>query len=80
MLLARWIVRSVPLEIVESSGGEKVPTRGKPGLEQPGRLRGDKVSDQLNARPCGGMYCSWRWSNELLKLHSFCVVAHPVFV
>ncbi|GFU76021.1 transposable element Tc1 transposase [Trichonephila clavipes] len=28
---ARWIVRSVPLEIVESSGHEKVPTRGKTG-------------------------------------------------
>ncbi|GFV19325.1 transposable element Tcb1 transposase [Trichonephila clavipes] len=28
---ARWIVRSVPLEIVGSSGHEKVPTRGKPG-------------------------------------------------
>ncbi|GFX29979.1 transposable element Tcb2 transposase [Trichonephila clavipes] len=31
VLLARWIVRSVPLEIVESSGHEKVPTRGKTG-------------------------------------------------
>ncbi|GFV71534.1 HTH_Tnp_Tc3_2 domain-containing protein [Trichonephila clavipes] len=31
VLLARWIVRSVPLEIVGSSGHEKVPTRGKPG-------------------------------------------------
>ncbi|GFT03381.1 transposable element Tc1 transposase [Trichonephila clavipes] len=31
MLLARWIVRRVPLEIVGSSGHEKVPTRGKPG-------------------------------------------------
>ncbi|GFW76029.1 transposable element Tcb2 transposase [Trichonephila clavipes] len=39
-----------------------------------------KVSNQLNARPCGGMYCSWRWSNALLKLPSICVVAHPVFV
>ncbi|GFV94266.1 transposable element Tcb2 transposase [Trichonephila clavipes] len=39
--MARWIVRSVPLEIVGSSGHEKVPTRGKPGLEQPGRLRGE---------------------------------------
>ncbi|GFW87549.1 hypothetical protein TNCV_4485141 [Trichonephila clavipes] len=27
VLLARWIVRSVPLEIVGSSGHEKVPTR-----------------------------------------------------
>ncbi|GFW46399.1 hypothetical protein TNCV_4810871 [Trichonephila clavipes] len=26
---------SVPLEIVGSSGHEKVPTRGKPGLERP---------------------------------------------
>ncbi|GFV86751.1 hypothetical protein TNCV_3964811 [Trichonephila clavipes] len=39
-----------------------------------------KVSNQLNAGPCGGMYCSWRWSNALLKLPSICVVAHPVFV
>ncbi|GFU65519.1 DDE_3 domain-containing protein [Trichonephila clavipes] len=39
-----------------------------------------KVSNQLNARPCGGMYCSWRWSNALLKLPSICVVAHSVFV
>ncbi|GFV14577.1 transposable element Tcb2 transposase [Trichonephila clavipes] len=31
-----------------------------------------KVSNQLNDGPCGGMYCSWRWSNALLKL--------PVFV
>ncbi|GFU00169.1 uncharacterized protein TNCV_801511 [Trichonephila clavipes] len=33
VLLARWIIRSVPLEIVGSSGHEKVPTRGKPGEE-----------------------------------------------
>ncbi|GFW57980.1 DDE_3 domain-containing protein [Trichonephila clavipes] len=39
-----------------------------------------KVSNQLNAGLCGGMYCSWRWSNALLKLPSICVVAHPVFV
>ncbi|GFX48954.1 transposable element Tcb2 transposase [Trichonephila clavipes] len=39
-----------------------------------------KVSNQLNAGPCGGMYCSWKWSNALLKLPSICVVAHPVFV
>ncbi|GFX49548.1 transposable element Tcb2 transposase [Trichonephila clavipes] len=39
-----------------------------------------KVTNQLNARPCGGMYCSWRWSNALLKLSSICVVAYPVFV
>ncbi|GFV14483.1 transposable element Tc1 transposase [Trichonephila clavipes] len=31
VLLARWIVRSVPLEIVGSSGHEKVPTRRKTG-------------------------------------------------
>ncbi|GFY00234.1 DDE_3 domain-containing protein [Trichonephila clavipes] len=29
-----------------------------------------KVSNQLNAGPCGGMYSSWRWSNALLKLSS----------
>ncbi|GFT05963.1 hypothetical protein TNCV_3926991 [Trichonephila clavipes] len=43
VLLDRWIVRSVPLEIVESSGHEKVPTRGKPGLERPGRPRGERI-------------------------------------
>ncbi|GFW58525.1 transposable element Tc1 transposase [Trichonephila clavipes] len=42
MLLAGWIVRSVPLEIVESSGHEKVPPHGKPGLERPGRPRGER--------------------------------------
>ncbi|GFT58393.1 transposable element Tcb2 transposase [Trichonephila clavipes] len=40
----------------------------------------NKVSNQLNAGPSGGMYCSWMWSNALLKLPSICVVAHPVFV
>ncbi|GFR10818.1 hypothetical protein TNCT_582841 [Trichonephila clavata] len=39
VLLARWIVRSVPLEI----GHEKVPTRGNPGLERPGRPRGERI-------------------------------------
>ncbi|GFU73060.1 DDE_3 domain-containing protein [Trichonephila clavipes] len=39
-----------------------------------------KVSNQHNAGPCGGMYCSWRWFNALLKLPSICVVAHPLFV
>ncbi|GFV14560.1 HTH_Tnp_Tc3_2 domain-containing protein [Trichonephila clavipes] len=43
VLLARWIVRSVPLESVGSSGHEKVPTRGKPGLEQPGRPQGERI-------------------------------------
>ncbi|GFY26805.1 transposable element Tc1 transposase [Trichonephila clavipes] len=40
----------------------------------------DKESNQLNAGPCGGMYCSWRWSNALLNLFNICVVAYPVFV
>ncbi|GFV21530.1 HTH_Tnp_Tc3_2 domain-containing protein [Trichonephila clavipes] len=43
MLVARWIVGSVPLEIVGSSGHEKVSTRGKPGLERPGRPRGERI-------------------------------------
>ncbi|GFT31738.1 transposable element Tcb2 transposase [Trichonephila clavipes] len=43
VLLARWIVRSVPLEIVGSSGHEKVPTRGKLGLERPGGPRGERI-------------------------------------
>ncbi|GFV88240.1 transposable element Tc1 transposase [Trichonephila clavipes] len=38
-----WIVWSVPLEIVWSSGHEKVPTRGKPGLERPGRPRRERI-------------------------------------
>ncbi|GFV38483.1 transposable element Tcb2 transposase [Trichonephila clavipes] len=41
VLLAKCIVRSVPLEIVGSNGHEKVPTCGKPGLERPGRPRGE---------------------------------------
>ncbi|GFW77862.1 DDE_3 domain-containing protein [Trichonephila clavipes] len=36
--------------------------------------------DSHNVGPCGGMYCSWRWSNALLKSPSICVVAHTVFV
>ncbi|GFV63589.1 DDE_3 domain-containing protein [Trichonephila clavipes] len=34
-----------------------------------------RCSQSTNA----GMYCSWRWSNALLKLPSICVIAHPVF-
>ncbi|GFX26512.1 HTH_Tnp_Tc3_2 domain-containing protein [Trichonephila clavipes] len=45
-MLARWIVRSVPLEIVGSSGHEKVPMREKPGLERPGRPRGERIVRQ----------------------------------
>ncbi|GFV60518.1 hypothetical protein TNCV_3471531 [Trichonephila clavipes] len=40
---ARWIVRSVPLEIVGGSGHEKVPMQRKPGLERPGRPRGERM-------------------------------------
>ncbi|GFV10685.1 transposable element Tc1 transposase [Trichonephila clavipes] len=36
-------VRSVPLEIVDSREHEKVPTCGKPGLERPGRPRGERI-------------------------------------
>ncbi|GFV06431.1 hypothetical protein TNCV_2947541 [Trichonephila clavipes] len=43
MFLAGCIVRSVPLEIVGSSGHEKVPTRGKLGLERPGKPRGERI-------------------------------------
>ncbi|GFX85274.1 transposable element Tcb2 transposase [Trichonephila clavipes] len=49
VLLARWIVRSVPLEIVGSSGHEKVPTRGKPVLEQPGRPKGERIEGSCEA-------------------------------
>ncbi|GFU88254.1 hypothetical protein TNCV_846471 [Trichonephila clavipes] len=41
VLLARWIIWSEPLDIVESSGHEKLPTRGKSVLERPGRPRGE---------------------------------------
>ncbi|GFX49290.1 HTH_Tnp_Tc3_2 domain-containing protein [Trichonephila clavipes] len=50
MLLTRWIVRSVPLEIVGNSGHEKVPTRGKQGLERPGR-KGPRTVRQALADP-----------------------------
>ncbi|GFY35334.1 transposable element Tcb2 transposase [Trichonephila clavipes] len=43
VLLARWNVWSVPLEIVGSSGHEKIRTGGKPGLERPGRPRGERI-------------------------------------
>ncbi|GFT50066.1 uncharacterized protein TNCV_1754331 [Trichonephila clavipes] len=41
-----------------------------------------KVYNQLSAGPCGGMYCSWRWStfalfklpNIFVSLHTFVVV------
>ncbi|GFU86459.1 transposable element Tcb2 transposase [Trichonephila clavipes] len=42
---------SVPLEIVGSSRHEKVPTRGKPGLERPGRPR-EKGSKDRAASSC----------------------------
>ncbi|GFX14485.1 uncharacterized protein TNCV_1616681 [Trichonephila clavipes] len=50
MLLARWIIRSVPLEIVGSSGHEKVPTCGKPGLERSGRPRGERHLVEANLK------------------------------
>ncbi|GFS99936.1 hypothetical protein TNCV_4196231 [Trichonephila clavipes] len=42
-VVARWSVRSVSIEIVGSSGHEKVPKRGNPGLERPGRPRGERI-------------------------------------
>ncbi|GFV94397.1 hypothetical protein TNCV_3352351 [Trichonephila clavipes] len=48
VLLARWIVRSEPLEIVGCSGHEKVPTRGKPGLDRPGRPRGERIEGSFS--------------------------------
>ncbi|GFX26558.1 transposable element Tcb2 transposase [Trichonephila clavipes] len=53
MLLARWIVRSVPLEIVESSVHEKVPTCGKPGLERPGTQRGERIEGSCDSSMAG---------------------------
>ncbi|GFV15011.1 transposable element Tc1 transposase [Trichonephila clavipes] len=46
------IVRSVPLEIVGSSGHEKVPTRGKPGLERPARPRGERIEGSCGKHLC----------------------------
>ncbi|GFT69954.1 transposable element Tcb2 transposase [Trichonephila clavipes] len=46
-----WIFRGVPLEIVGSSGHEKVPTRGKPGLVRPGRTRGERIVRQALVDP-----------------------------
>ncbi|GFV38444.1 transposable element Tcb2 transposase [Trichonephila clavipes] len=41
----------------------------------------DNIRCLINSMPAGGgRYCSWRWSNALLKLPSICVVAHPVVV
>ncbi|GFV50405.1 transposable element Tcb1 transposase [Trichonephila clavipes] len=51
VLLARWIVRSVPLEIVGSSVHEKVPTRGIPSLERPRRPRGERIVRQALVDP-----------------------------
>ncbi|GFT63959.1 transposable element Tcb1 transposase [Trichonephila clavipes] len=56
MKTAGWSTRRVadqvdrssgPLEIVKSSRHEKVPTRGKPGLERPGRPRGQIEGSHL---------------------------------
>ncbi|GFW17963.1 hypothetical protein TNCV_2231441 [Trichonephila clavipes] len=49
---ARWIVRSVPIVIVGSSGHEKVPTRGKPCLERPGRPQGERIEGSCG-KTCG---------------------------
>ncbi|GFS58947.1 transposable element Tcb2 transposase [Trichonephila clavipes] len=53
VLLARWIVRSVPLEIDGSSGHDKVPTCGKPSLERPGRPRGERGLKDRATSTCG---------------------------
>ncbi|GFW73644.1 HTH_Tnp_Tc3_2 domain-containing protein [Trichonephila clavipes] len=38
-------------EIVGTSGDERVPTRGKPGLERPGRPRGERIVRQALVDP-----------------------------
>ncbi|GFV69582.1 hypothetical protein TNCV_4064621 [Trichonephila clavipes] len=38
-----WNVRSAPFEIVAINGHEKAPRHGKPGLERPGRPRGERI-------------------------------------
>ncbi|GFT89133.1 transposable element Tcb2 transposase [Trichonephila clavipes] len=73
MLIARWIVRSVPLEIVGSSGHEKAPTRGKPVLDLTGRPRGERIEGS-----CGkhlwlivmrGTLTGLRYVDDILRPH-----------
>ncbi|GFY19226.1 transposable element Tcb2 transposase [Trichonephila clavipes] len=51
VLLARWIVRSVPLEIVGSNEHEEVPTRGKTRLERAGRPRRERIEGSCGRCP-----------------------------
>ncbi|GFW92184.1 transposable element Tc1 transposase [Trichonephila clavipes] len=67
-----WLTRSPDLSSVEHACCSR--------FVGPSASGHNKVSNQLNAGLCGGMFCSWRWSNALLKAPSICVIAHPVFV
>ncbi|GFS73000.1 DDE_3 domain-containing protein [Trichonephila clavipes] len=69
VLLARWIVQSVPLEIVGSSGHEKVPTRRKPGLEQPGRPRGGRIEGLCGKHLWNGTLMGQRYVDDILRPH-----------
>ncbi|GFY35009.1 uncharacterized protein TNCV_5043851 [Trichonephila clavipes] len=51
VLLARWIIWSVPLEIVGSSDHKKVLTCGKLDLERPGRPRRERIVWQALVDP-----------------------------
>ncbi|GFW12562.1 HTH_Tnp_Tc3_2 domain-containing protein [Trichonephila clavipes] len=44
-------VEDISHKIVGSSEHEKVPTRGKPGLERPGRPRGERIARQALVDP-----------------------------
>ncbi|GFU91384.1 hypothetical protein TNCV_2541521 [Trichonephila clavipes] len=71
VLLSRWIVRSVPLEIVGSSGHEKVPTRGKPGLSDQEDHEERRSKDRV-ASTCGPYIDSF--NNTSRRRHSNCSI------
>ncbi|GFX41598.1 hypothetical protein TNCV_3109941 [Trichonephila clavipes] len=53
VLLARWIVRSVPLEIVGSSEHEKVPTRAENRVWSDQEYHEERGSKDRAASTCG---------------------------
>ncbi|GFV00658.1 hypothetical protein TNCV_2950261 [Trichonephila clavipes] len=77
--VARWIVRRrvsgqvdrVPLEIVGSSAHEEVPTRGKPGLERPGRPRGERELKDRSESTCGPHSDSFNNTSRLRRSNCF---------
>ncbi|GFU80240.1 hypothetical protein TNCV_5012281 [Trichonephila clavipes] len=62
--LPGWIVRSVPLEIVGSSGREGTHARGKPGLERPGETTRRGIE-----RSCGERWTHSDSFNDTSRQH-----------